>query len=843
MLPTTTTALIEHGGSFFGPGAYLCILISSLPRSHWKFKLIYLSLFRGPHPRKMDNPTREEEPGLFGRPPQQRGPLPSILFIMLMLLLFTSHNGEEFLARHQYQEALQKLTYQKSNFTAWMNGSATNFSLPEQNVSALPLLETLLPSNGSVNPAYSSYYPNITGFIHGDLRLYNITPSFLANSTESYSWKPVIQDYMKDFNDNMTEVSEKMGAWNWSAPQKVAFSVVEKTTLRSANSSTDVAEHVALIHGRIEFSDASIGEDLRLEFEGVHFLKNGTIYGLAEPPNRAVDIRFLPSIVPDNMKNETALLIEPELSSRIEKFKKLIDAGIIEDPLEELPARTACPFTLYAQINSLDVPAHVMKEYEEETQQPSGISTHLPRRLSMKSILISKECGMLYEVLNMEGLRSRTFFRKVTTYAGTAAVAYLTILILLSRQMTRSSTPSGISRVSRYSFLVQSTIDSVSFAGHVTFAVLAEGRPSLSLIAPSFLACVIFLYEAQFSMNIYQIQSPEDTPAPRPPAPVPASPVAAASPVSPPAVAASPVPASTDMNSSNELSNGSPAPPPAALVATTTTPATASPQNVTFWAFFWQQIQSDPQARLYVILFVFLSTIVRIILSPTLTLLFVAMTYSCIWLPQIWRSIKRGRSSGLSMEYLVGITICRLYLMLYFLACPRNVLDVEPRYWSYHLAAFVGLQAIVLMLQEYFGPAFFLPKRFSTVNTYNYHPSLPLPDEESPEKSLGDCAICMDAILLDPSLRQTHEISSADNWDAKASGADGRRKSSSLRGSGGVIDPAGLLDAVQRGVGSAVTRKNYSLAPCHHLFHTECLERWLAIKNICPQCRRPLPPL
>ncbi|KAJ3730007.1 hypothetical protein DFJ43DRAFT_1132880 [Lentinula guzmanii] len=790
----------------------------------------------------MDNPAREEESGLFGRPPQQRGPLPSILFIMLMLLLFTSHNGEEYLARHQYQEALQKLTYQKSNFTAWMDGTSTNFTLPEQNVSVLPLLETLLPSNGSVDPVYSSYYPNITGFIHGDLRLYNITPSYLANSTESYPWKPIIQDYMKDVSENLTEISEKMGAWNWSAPQKVAFSVVEKIPLLSANSSANVTENIALIHGRIEFSDASIGEDLRLEFEGVHFLKNGTIYGLAEPPNRAVDIRFLPSIVPENMKNETALLIEPELSSRIDKFKKLIDAGIIEDSLEDLPPKTACPFTLYAQINSMDVPAHVMEEHEEEIQRPTGIDTHLPTRLSMKSILISKECGMVYEVSDMEGLRSRTFFRKVTTYAGTAAIAYLAILMLFSRQMARSSTPSGISRVSRYSFLVQSTIDSVSFAGHVTFAVLAEGRPSLSLIAPSFLACIVFLYEAQFSMDIYQIQLPEDAPSPprRPPvpAPVPTPPVATP-------------PTTTDANPPTDSLNGPSAPnppatPTAAVPATPQpeTPAPALSQNITFWAFFWQQIRTDPQARLYVILFIFLSTIVRIILSPTLTLLFVAITYSCIWLPQIWRSIRRGRSSGLSMEYLVGITICRIYLMLYFLACPRNVLDVEPRYWSYYLAAFVCLQAMILMLQEYFGPAFFLPKRFSTVNAYNYHPPLSLPDEESPEKSLGDCAICMDAILIDPSLRQTHQTSSSpDDWDVKASGADGRKKSASIRGSGGVIDPAGLLDAVQRGVGIAVTRKNYSLAPCHHLFHTECLERWLAIKNICPQCRRPLPPL
>ncbi|KAE9406295.1 hypothetical protein BT96DRAFT_963603 [Gymnopus androsaceus JB14] len=752
----------------------------------------------------MENPPREPESGILGRPPPQRGPLPSILFIMIMLLLLTSHNGEEFLARHQYQEALQKLTYQTSNYTAWLNGNASNFSLPEQNVSLSPLIETLLPSNGSVDSAYSSYYPNITGFIHGDLHLYNITSQYLSNSTETYPWKHLVEQYAKDSQENMTEVLEMTGSWNWSVPDRVAFSVVEKIPLMSANSSANVTEDIALIHGRIEFSDASINEDLRLEFEGIHFLKNGTIYGFAEPPGRAIDIRLLPSIVPENMRNETALLIEPELTARIEKLKDLIDGGVITDALEDELPKTTCPFQLFVQINSVDVPGYMMEEYEEEIQQPTGITNTLPSRVAMKSVLISKECGILYEITNMEGLRSRTFFRKVTTYAGTAALAYLTLLILFSRQMARSSTPSGISRVSRYTFLVQSTIDAVSFAGHVTFAVLAEGRPSLSLIAPSFLGCVIFLYEAQFSMNIHQIQLPEDSLPQRAP---PATTAPIVTPTPPP-----PAPPAPSPPTNEPAADPSTIPTPAAPAATPPTAPLDPDQNITFWRFFWQQIRSDPQARLYVILFIFLSTIVRIILSPTLTLLFVAITYSCIWLPQIWRSARRGRSSGLSVEYLLGTTICRLYLMLY---------------WSYHLAAFVCVQVMVLVLQEYFGPSFFLPKRFSKVSTYNYHPPLPLPDEESPEQSLGDCAICMDAIVIDPSLRQANEKSSLDGWDAKAS----------------VMDASGFLNAVQRGVGSAVTRKNYSLAPCHHLFHTECLERWLAIKNICPQCRRPLPPL
>ena len=75
-------------------------------------------------------------------------------------------------------------------------------------------------------------------------------------------------------------------------------------------------------------------------------------------------------------------------------------------------------------------------------------------------------------------------------------ISYLILLILFSRQTEHSRTPSGISRVSLWSFLIQATMDSVSFAGHITFAILAEGRPSLSLIVPAFLACLVFVYEA-----------------------------------------------------------------------------------------------------------------------------------------------------------------------------------------------------------------------------------------------------------------------------------------------------------------------------------------------------------
>ena len=213
-------------------------------------------------------------------------------------------------------------------------------------------------------------------------------------------------------------------------------------------------------------------------------------------------------------------------------------------------------------------------------------------------------------------------------------------------------------------------------------------------------------------------------------------------------------------------------------------------------------------------------------------------------------------------------------------------------------------------MQDLYGPAFFLPARvntlacspstrirhvltrdlqFATVKTYDYHPPMRLPDPESPDRSLGDCAICMDAIIVDsPAGEKGTSASKESAWAGVAEG-----------------HPSGIFNVVHRNVvGAANMRKSYSLAPCHHLFvsfrHTlldsECriltpdflctsilpaskqyvfiaisdfpradlgldCEQWLAIKvrtmslrrqklwliplpkNICPQCRRPLPPL
>ncbi|KAF8909348.1 hypothetical protein CPB84DRAFT_1673542 [Gymnopilus junonius] len=774
----------------------------------------------------MDASARDEEAGLPAIPRAQRprSSVPTLLFMSFMFFMLTSHNGDEFLARHQHQEALQSLTYQLSNYSAWMNGTLSNFTLPATDTALPPLLDAFHIQGSTLDLNQASYYSNITGFIHGDAEYTNISLSSLAlNNT--LPWMSEAQNFVSGINT--TNVTEKLGSWKWNMSTKVALSVVEKKLPEGEKHSTS-SDSMALVHGRIELTDTSSSENLRLEFEGVHYMPNGSIYGFAEPAGRRIDIRLLPSLVPEALRNETAQIIEPELQARINKLKNLIDDGVIDSDSSgnDEAAKVSCPFTFHAQIHPVPVPEYLMQELENELQNPTGISTVLPPKLSISAVLLSKECGILYEMKNTEGLRSGMFFRKVTTYAGLTAFAYLVILILSSRQTDRSRTPSGISRVSRWTFLTQATMDSISFAGHITFAILAEGRPSLSLIAPAFLACMLFVHEAQFAALIHQIQGPESY---VPPSASPPSSNRSTGAGAPNSAQGPLLPLVSPFPSAAPITNNSP--------PTTTPPplAAAQPNNTnpptSFFSFFLHQIRTDPQAKLWLSMVIFLTFIVRVILSPLLSMLFVVITYSSIWLPQIVRSVRRGRTSGLSKGYIVGTTACRLYISLYFLACPKNVLEIEPRPWIWALAVFVTLQAFLVILQDTFGPTFFLP--FTYTKPYDYHPPIPLPDSEAPEQSLGDCSICMDAIKIDLSLRRrSKSFDKREDWAGKGGSSSTRR--------GGV---SSVFNAMQIGVGTTSARKNYSLAPCHHLFHTECLEKWLAIKNICPQCRRPLPPL
>ncbi|RPD62600.1 hypothetical protein L226DRAFT_532406 [Lentinus tigrinus ALCF2SS1-7] len=747
----------------------------------------------------MDTPandqTRDLENGNDNLARQPRSSVPSLLFISFALFMLMNGHGDDFATtRNLYVNGLQSLNYQLGNFSAWLNGTESNFTLPVEDPNTMPLVTAFLPFGLEVDPAQGSYYSNMTGFWHGDVQSHNLTA---LNTTEQKShWRHLSEQFM--ITTNLSAIPELLGPWNWTRSNKVTLNVGDKLV------PLDATKDIAIIHGRVELGDPKSSDELRLDFEGIHVVSTGSVYAFAESPGRGIDLRSLPALVPEGLRNDSAHAVEIELRSRISRLKEKIEAAAFEQDTssdDNDSPKTKCSFRLFGQLEASTVPKELMEELEHEYEEPTGISTVRAPELSLDGILLSQNCGILYEVQHVVGLQTQKLYSKITTYSGLSTLVNFFLLALFRRQASQSSSAAGLSRVSRYTFLLQSLIDAISFVGHITVAIIAEGRPSLSVLAPAGLACLLFIYEAQFAVLIGQIQAPEDVPSPPPAIPSPP----------PPPVA----PATTgDATAQSGAAPTAPAPQPP-----TPTPTPQATTRPSFWRFLWQHIRTDPAARLWTLMSLCLIVVFRVVIMLSLPLFFIGSLYAWTWMFQIYRSARRARSSGLSAEYLVGTTLGRAFFALYFLACPKNIFDVEPRRWIYAVVLLMFAQVLVIILQEHIDPGFFLPQRMARVQTYDYHPIIPLPDPEAPDQTLGDCAICMDAILVDP---------------ARSKENDG--KELPLGGLG--LGRTGLLGKV-----GANARKSYSLAPCHHLFHTACLERWLAIKNICPQCRRPLPPL
>src|SRR4051794_37233633 len=80
------------------------------------------------------------------------------------------------------------------------------------------------------------------------------------------------------------------------------------------------------------------------------------------------------------------------------------------------------------------------------------------------------------------------------------------------------------------------------------------------------------------------------------------------------------------------------------------------------------------------------------------------------WIPQIVRNVTRGSKRGLNLWFVLGMSVTRLALPVYFYACPENLMGHKPTPWIWGLVAWVALQVCVLLLQDWLGPRFFVPK-------------------------------------------------------------------------------------------------------------------------------------
>jgi len=260
---------------------------------------------------------------------------------------------------------------------------------------------------------------------------------------------------------NMTNMTDKLGSWNWNSSTKVALSVVEKKP-QPSDQFPSSAIPIALVHVSLSL--------WKLIHQYIHLLSNLCFSPGKNRANRSfgwefatwlrrysfylprIDIWFCGTIwvsiifcystpgdwrlSDDSSTSDSSLHLYRSFSGMIrpgllnQSFKRestnwrisLTMVWLMQSPLEmvfhklksytmsihpfpdEAP-KSRCPFTFFGQIHPTAIPEHLMEELESELQNPTGVWTIPTPKLSISGLLLSKECGILYEVKNTEGLR------------------------------------------------------------------------------------------------------------------------------------------------------------------------------------------------------------------------------------------------------------------------------------------------------------------------------------------------------------------------------------------------------------------------------------------------------
>ncbi|KAI8339033.1 hypothetical protein BC941DRAFT_350028 [Chlamydoabsidia padenii] len=462
----------------------------------------------------------------------------------------------------------------------------------------------------------------------------------------------------------------------------------------------------------------------------------------------------------DDSLTSTRTLISEHIDKRIKEIEELgLRDDQILDEVEDHPisVNLACSLQIFGQLSpvSRNIKMSQLLEYEKELENPQGISTIRPPPLELSSVIYSPNCALALSIEKASGIKIEEYFSKAMSYATMATFIAVIQIFVLIHQMEYTPTPSSVSNVSYWTIAMQAMMDGYICLLHLTTGVVIETvfLPFASAAFFSFISVSIF--GMRYLLVIWRIQRPESIRATQPTSQL------------------SPTPNNNNNSASTDSTTTEPPPAP--------TTQQVLPLPVQYHIYF---------SRLYAILlfglFLFYESTIRSAFVQNMIIGVLGFGFYSFWIPQIIRNVSRGCRKPLSPRYVLGVSITRLTIPLYFYAYPQNIIAQDTSLGVWVLVVYVMLQVGILFLQDTLGPRFFVPEKYLP-QTYNYHPILPPDDEETTQGSSKstqprDCAICMLSV------------------DTSSTAATGLH---------------------------VLGRTQYMMTPCHHLFHTDCLEKVL----------------
>ena len=192
---------------------------------------------------------------------------------------------------------------------------------------------------------------------------------------------------------------------------------------------------------------------------------------------------------------------------------------------------------------------------------------------------------------------------------------------------------------------------------------------------------------------------------------------------------------------------------------------------------------------------------------------------------QIFYSIKVGIRPPMSKGYLISSSIAKLFFPIYLKAYPYNIFELQSAYLkSFSVCITVIIEVIILILQKEYGARFLVPHSIRCAY-YNYYFDDVKINEHISENP--DCIICLDQLKINENEELIVENNSFFN-DRNIFFFDNVSKK---------------INNFVKYVKEPFKKKPFMITPCDHIFHTECLEKWIQFKNECPYCKREIPGL
>ena len=211
------------------------------------------------------------------------------------------------------------------------------------------------------------------------------------------------------------------------------------------------------------------------------------------------------------------------------------------------------------------------------------------------------------------------------------------------------------------------------------------------------------------------------------------------------------------------------------------------------------------------------------------------------WIPQIaYNTIYKNKVS-FPIIYILLIDLNRIFPSLYFRCYSNNFFELSPDY-SFVIIILIILFICSLFLysQSIFGSRWFLPKSFKQKSFDFYKSEKEIRTITKDIDSL-ECIICLNPIFSNEDNTNMNNNSEYISINLNDSDEDTSIKSGEKIKNIYYKKKCNwnyLIDFHERSWN--IYNKPIMMTPCHHIFHSNCLEEWLRMKKECPSCRRDL---